>query len=198
MNPQDPSQPYEQPPVAQYRVVLPPPKLPQQLYQVPLDPEPPKRKRWPLIAALSAAALLVAGLCTWLILTNTGPHPDAVATSGGVPSAAEEADTWSVRIEFELADPDTAYSGCIGQGGYSDIGPGTPVTLKDETGTIIASNALTTGTDVGIGCQWLIFMEDVPTDREFYVAEIGDRGEISYSRDRLVDESFVMRLYLGE
>ena len=83
-------------------------------------------------------------------------------------------------------------------GRSSDWGPGTPVTLKDETGTIIASNALTTGTDLGIGCQWLIFMEDVPTDREFYVAEIGDRGEISYSRDRLVDESFVMGLYLGE
>ena len=195
MNPQDPHQP---PPAPQYRVVLPPPKLPQQLYQVPPDPEAPTQKRWPLIACLSVAALLVAGLCTWLILTNTGPDPDAAAASGGAPSAAEEADTWQIRIEFQLGDSDTAYSGCVGQGGYSDIGPGTPVTLKDETGTIIASDALTTGTDVGIGCQWLIFMEDVPTDREFYVAEVGSRGEISYSRDRLVDESFVIGLYLGE
>jgi hypothetical protein len=197
MYPQDPHQPY-QPPVPQYRVVLPPPQLPQQLFQVPPDPEPPKRKRWPLIAVLSVAGLLVAGLCTWLILTNTGPDPDAAAVSGGAPSAAEEADTWQIRIEFQLGDADSAFSGCIGQGGYSDIGPGTPVTLKDETGTIIASDALSTGTELSGGCQWLIFMEDVPTDREFYVAEVGDRGEISYSRDRLVDESFVIGLYLGE
>lgn len=187
MNPQDPYRPYT-PPAPEYRVVLPPPPLPNRLQQVPPEPVPRPRPR-PIWVVLGALAVVVVGLCSWLITTQRVPETPAAAAA----TSAQEADTWAVTIDFTFGN-----SSCEGDGGYSDIGSGTPVTLKDETGRLVGSDTLYPNTPSSGQCTWTIRMDDVPSDLEFYVAEVGSRGEISYSRDQLVSENFTIGLYLGD
>ena len=103
----------------------------------------------------------------------------------------------TLTVLFALFDPEGVAS-CVtgGSGGYDDIGPGMPIKVRNEEGTLIASGFLPdSGEDTSSGCIWTVKLE-VP-DAEQYVIEGGDRGELAYSREELEQEGWIASLTLG-
>lgn len=105
---------------------------------------------------------------------------------------------------FELNDSDTEFSSisttggtCKGTGGYSDMGPGRPVTVRDDTGKILASTTLGTGTGSSRRCVWVFTLPDVP-EVSFYAVEVGRRGEVTYSLADMKANDWTVSLTLGD
>lgn len=102
-----------------------------------------------------------------------------------------------VTVNFQLNDSGSALNGCQGSGGYSDIGTGTPVTLRNGAGDLLATASLGSGSNLGVSCVWETVLRDVPRREDFYVVEVGDRGEISQSRTELEAGDFTFDISLG-
>ncbi|MCU1614692.1 MAG: putative rane protein [Frankiales bacterium] len=141
----------------------------------PVAPAPvaPSRRK-PL---LIAAGVLVAGLATAAtLLLTSGPtmHP--------------------LTIDVALLDADSGCSG--GAGGYSDIGPGQPVTVKDENGKILASTVLPDTGGGSFGCVWTMHVV-VPDNAQQYGVEMGRRGTVTFSHDKLVADHWKAELSIG-
>ncbi|MEO3759783.1 hypothetical protein ABGB19_16035 [Mycobacterium sp. B14F4] len=75
----------------------------------------------------------------------------------------------------------TGGPGCRGTGGYSDIGPGTAVTVSDEDGTLLAKGALGAGYGEQGWCSWSFRVTDVPGGKKFYKVEASHRGEVNFT-----------------
>jgi hypothetical protein len=108
----------------------------------------------------------------------------------------------TVTVEFRLADFDTAFYDCQGTGGYDDIGPGSPVTIRNGAGEVVATSKLGEGQPSSNGrqeayCDWTTKVEDVPA-ADFYAVEIADRGEITTSAEDLAANDWVFEIALGE
>jgi predicted nucleic acid-binding Zn ribbon protein len=87
---------------------------------------------------------------------------------------------------------------CEGDGGYSDLGSGTPVRVTDAEGKLIGATTLGFGDIVSSGtCSFDFLLEDV-ADTEFYRFEVGDRGEISYPKEDLEDIGWSVFFSIGE
>jgi hypothetical protein len=86
---------------------------------------------------------------------------------------------------------------CQGTGGYSDIGPGSSVILKDETGTVIGSTFLGTGTGTSTDCTFTFSMPNVPDTAKFYVITVSHRGDISKSHAELAANGWAFYLTMG-
>jgi hypothetical protein len=74
--------------------------------------------------------------------------------------------------------------GCHASGGFSDLEPGTAVTVRDEAGNIIGNGKLDNGEQmrngiVDAGCRWN-FSLSVPK-ADFYAFEIGRREGVTKS-----------------
>jgi len=117
--------------------------------------------------------------------------------SATTPTGSAVRTPFVVTVNFLLNDARSALNGCQGSGGYSDIGPGTPVTVRNGSGDLLASESLGSGSAVGGGCQWEIVFREVPRREDFYVVEVGSRGEISKSRTELESSNFVFDISLG-
>lgn len=85
---------------------------------------------------------------------------------------------------------------CITLRGYSDIGGGTDVIVKDGAGKVIALTQLLRGTPVGLYSCRFDFEIKLPNS-EFYSFSIGDRDQITYSKADLLDRSWRLDLTLG-
>jgi hypothetical protein len=156
-------------------------------------PAPPTTSRrnvavivpWTLVGVLTVA--LAVTLFLWL-----GPS----STPG--PAAAKKPATHDISVAFTLTDADTASAGCVGQGGYSDIGAGTPVTIKNGSGDILGAGDLGEGTAAGGGeCVWSVKIPNVRLGESFYSAEVGRRGAITSSADELKSNGYAFDLSLG-
>jgi len=72
---------------------------------------------------------------------------------------------------------------CAGSGGFNDVGPGAPVTVSDEAGTLLAKSTLS-GSVGGPGwCALSFAVKDVPAGSKFYRVEVARRGDMSYTED---------------
>jgi hypothetical protein len=72
---------------------------------------------------------------------------------------------------------------CAGSAGYRDVGPGAPVTVSDEAGTLLAKSTLS-GSVGGPGwCALSFSVEDVPAGSKFYRVEVARRGDMSYTEE---------------
>jgi hypothetical protein len=130
-------------------------------YVPPLPPPlPPTRpagrpRRAPWIVAALAALVAVGG-----ILFGTGVirfhHAPATFTMTGVIEISGGGD------QITLADDGT----CSGTGGFSDMTPGTAVTVADGTGKIVATGSLGPGSQpangIGLECDLPITVDAVP------------------------------------
>lgn len=107
-----------------------------------------------------------------------GFHVLETATiSGSFTLNDEDPNPYSPAIEVDGTS-------CVGASGYSDVNPGTPVTVKNGKGEILT----TTDLDEGKGGRYMCtfgFTFDVTEGQDRYVVEVGDRGELSYSFDEL-------------
>jgi len=89
----------------------------------------------------------------------------------------------------------SSYGGtCEGDGGYSDMSPGTGVTVKNGKGEIVATTELKSGTGSSYSCK-MPFAFTVTEGEDTYVVSISHRGENSYSFDQLKFQG--VNLHLG-
>lgn len=130
-----------------------------------------------LLIGLGAAGVLILVL---LLLSNAGQ-------------------THEITGSFVVFDDDASSSDCrLGMdGGYSDIGPGTAVEVRNETGETIAAGRLGVGESIGLGCNFPIEVHDVP-DAKFYRIGVGRRGELSYSKDEIEARDWEVAFQLGD
>lgn len=82
---------------------------------------------------------------------------------------------------------------CEGAGGYSDVGPGTPVTVKNGKGETLAATMLGQGKGSFANCTFS-FTFPVTEGEDRYVVSVGHRGEFSYSFGQLQARGIEMRL----
>lgn len=157
--------------------------------QTPVAPPPPvvgpQRNLAPILAAVVVIAAVAAGAYYLFTQGTIGGHEVAgtfelTGSSGG------------------FSDPIAVTgSSCEGDGGYSDIGPGTPVTVKNEKGEILDSSVLGTGTGTRSRCTFEFTLK-VPDTAKFYTFEVGRRGELSYSRAELEAQGWEVGFNLGD
>ncbi|WP_123025773.1 DUF732 domain-containing protein [Mycolicibacterium stellerae] len=84
---------------------------------------------------------------------------------------------------------------CHGVHGYSDIGSGTQVMVKNGKGEILASTSLGEGHGDEINCRFA-FSFPITEGQDRYVVSVGRRGEFSYSFEQLRRGS--VEIHLGE
>jgi hypothetical protein len=143
------------------------------LSQQPIQTVPPQapsmrrgsRTPW-IISGVSVAVAIVAvlyglGVVHWP--TSTA-HPFNISGSITIQGSA-------------LTDyVDDDQGGCQGTGGYSDMTPGTAVTVADSSGRVVATGSLGEGTDQGGACELSIGVPGVPAGLSEYVVTVSHRG----------------------
>jgi hypothetical protein len=85
---------------------------------------------------------------------------------------------------------------CMGLGGYEDIRPGTRITVKDQSGTIVAVTELAPDplSEDFDECSFQ-FVAEVP-EAEFYTISMRRRGDITFSFDELEQADWSVELSL--
>jgi hypothetical protein len=145
-----------------------------------------KKKAAKRIKALAKAGLILGFFGLVFAIALFGPA-STQTLSGSIKVTDTDENNSSVFV----------YDGfCITLRGYSDIGGGTDVIVKDGAGKVIALTQLLRGTPVGLYSCRFDFEVKLPSS-EFYSFSIGDRDEITYSKAELVDRSWRLDLTLG-
>jgi hypothetical protein len=88
---------------------------------------------------------------------------------------------------------------CVTEGGYSDVGPGTSVTVEDETGRVVGVGTLGEGRlDYGSEavCVFPFTVVGVPR-AAFYTVSVGRRGGLAFSFEDLSSQGWFAGLTLG-
>ena len=92
-------------------------------------------------------------------------------------------------------------SNCSGTGGYSDLTAGGAVTVKNESGTVIATGSLDDGvsdaTYPTVVCHFSFTIASVP-DAKFYSIEVTHRGALTYSQDHLNSDGWKVDASIGD
>jgi hypothetical protein len=146
---------------------------------------------------LPALALLLAAC--------SPPAASEPSTSSAVVPSAAAAHTIEGLFTLYQDDPVEKSSGgaeryCRGTGGYEDIVSGLEVVVRDQSGDIIAADELRyepKGTQTATRCEFVFTVEDVP-DAPFYSVEVGNRGEVTYSRDDLAEADWTVDVQVGQ
>jgi hypothetical protein len=145
----------------------------------PAEPAPARDKRTRTSLLVVAFFVLVVAVAGTLVFTL-------------------QASRQPLTIEYGLLDTDGGSDCSGGDGGYSDIAPGMPVTVADEKGTILASTTIPeTGEDLGFGCIWTLRVA-VPDDAAQYSIEGGRRGAVTYSHQELQAQHWQVSLGIGD
>ncbi|WP_197380481.1 DUF732 domain-containing protein [Mycolicibacterium mengxianglii] len=84
-------------------------------------------------------------------------------------------------------------SSCVGAGGYSDIGPGTQVTVKNGQGDVLATTELEPGTGGRFLCTFP-FSFEVTEGEDRYIISVSRRGDMSYTFGELKSNGVVLTL----
>ena len=166
-----------------------------------LVPKPKRRGRkialWLALVALVVAA---AGGIGYLTSSQTDSDDlDGAKGATGGDSTATSIAKGTITGSLTLIDSQTASNGCDGEGGYSDIGGGMNITLKNETGTILATSTMSPGRrDQSVSCVYDFTFTNVPRAK-FYVVTMGSgrRGDLTYSHEELVAKGNRVTIVLG-
>ena len=131
--------------------------------------------------------IVILAATAWATL---GPGAEPVHTITGEMALRD-----SDRFDYDVGDS------CSGSGGYSDIAQGAPVTVKNQSGTVIGSGSLGPGTIEGDttavrACVFPFQVDDV-SDAEFFQVEISRRGVLSYSKADMEANGWTLHFSLG-
>ena len=153
----------------------------------PPPPPPPHRSRTPLLLAVGGVVLIALVVGVVLALKSGG---------GGGGSGSDR----TLTIDYTVEDPDNGVD-CSsgGTGNLADIQPGMPVRVTDENGTVVASTTLPdTGASVGsgAGCTWSMDVS-VPDGVTQYGVEVGSRGTVTFSHEKLDSAGWTASVSLG-
>jgi hypothetical protein len=133
------------------------------------------------------------------------PTPETFSLNGGVILSGDtKSYTW---------DPGKP---CSGSGGYSDLRGGSGVVVKDGQGIVIAKGSLGSGVGVaerqdcgapgehplcdpmgGRVCKFSFTVEAIPRS-EFYVVDMGKRGQFTYSFDEIQSQGWGVEYMIGD
>jgi len=120
--------------------------------------------------------------------------------AAALPASADDGHT--VKGYLSLQDS-AAFMGkaCEGIGGYSDLGHGTPVVIRDGDGQIIGSGHFAAGRGAGGGkpgvlsapsaCVFAFTVKHVP-DTDTYLLEVSHRGRVVYTHRELEANNWQM------
>jgi hypothetical protein len=168
-----------------------------------------RQSRKPLVIVVVMALVAVALLGT-LVLGGRGDKQTIVGTT-----------------RLTSFDDDIGGSGledCHGTGGYDDFDQGTDVKIRNEDGKLIGTGTLRNGTKTEIAEQLLInpteddtsademielldefedytcilLFEAEVDDAKIYSVEVGNRGELTYSKDELEEHNWYVASTLGD
>jgi hypothetical protein len=149
---------------------------------------------------MSNTKRLTAALAATIVLAGcAGNQPKPAETP------TEFKITGTVTVDAGDASDGTMGGDCLTEGGYSDIATGAQVTVKDETGKVIALGSLEAGrtSDVqtlpkfnpetaiiedvpqATKCVFGFTVPSVPEGESFYSIEVAHRGELRYDRSNL-------------
>lgn len=151
-------------------------------------------------------AIVVSAVFAVFVVVGIGI---ALGGRGNQPKSAETPAAFKVTgtVAVEAGDGSEGTDGgdCVTDGGYADIASGTQVTIKDESGKVIALGSLDPGhtsevltlpafnSDTGIiedrpqatKCVFGFSVPNVPEGESFYSIEVAHRGELRYNRSDL-------------
>jgi len=149
------------------------------------------RLPWVLVGSVVALALIV------LIVLQPWKNRSSANNNTSAQTASSSLDTVTIYGQFYLFDE--GMRDCNPSAGYSDVGSGTPVTLRDESGTVIGSGTLGMGRQPNTGsCVWGYSLTTVPTNVEYYTLTVGRRGDITYSRSEMISKEWKLQTSLGD
>lgn len=137
-------------------------------------------------------------------LTRVGMHPDAFRpkprsrrmiwlvaglalaglVAGGVYLLLRPA-SFDLHGSLQLRDRETIRSGCLGQGGYSDIRVNVQVVVTDASGKTVGIGQVEKSENKGLFCDYAFVVQDVPAGLGFYGVEVSTRGRVQYSEEQL-------------
>ncbi|OLE27960.1 MAG: hypothetical protein AUG44_08710 [Actinobacteria bacterium 13_1_20CM_3_71_11] len=145
----------------------------------------PRRPRWIWIVPLIGALTIGATLGIVFALTgggNTPAPPPAVKMfmmSGSI----------TIKSDGRGITSDSGGT-CYGRGGYSDLAPGTAVTVADPQGHIIATGSLRPGKllTVTTGCQLSFLVGPLPQGLASYSVTVSHRGTQVIQPEEAQDE----------
>jgi hypothetical protein len=86
---------------------------------------------------------------------------------------------------------------CQSSGGGEDIGPGTSVTIRNESGSNIGTGSLGAGVGASGGCAYPFAINGVP-DAKFYRVEVSHGGEAEYSLAEMESNGWTVIVSLGD
>jgi hypothetical protein len=161
----------------------------------PWAPTPEQKPSWlrrhlaVLIPSVLATVLAVA--LAVVLIEPFGSEEDSAASA-----------TYDIGVTFVLYDYKAFYADCSrGGGGYSDIGPGTQVTIRNGSGDTLGIGSLGAGIPARgqpmANCTYRATITDVAAGENFYAVEVGSRGEISQSEAELKANGFSFEVSLG-
>lgn len=153
---------------------------------------------------------VTAGLLLLTLAACSAPSspPDTHTLRGSVSLSASGATLGDYLRSIEGAGNSDGV--CRGAGGYEDLGEGTQVVVRNESGEVIATGALgagslplsednspTTTSYDWSPCTFPIEVTDVP-DAEFYTVEVSHRGGLTYSAAELEGLDWQPQLTIGD
>lgn len=136
--------------------------------------QPSTRRRRALFIALAAASLLVViGLVGYFALSPASePQVQPFNLAGSLKLSSDAVKT---------SDLPAGYS-CVGAREFGDVGPNAPITVENESGTLLAKGAISAGYKDGEdGCVLRFRITNVPAGARFYRIHVGQHPEMSYT-----------------
>jgi hypothetical protein len=154
---------------------------PRELRPFVLDRRSDRRVLLPLVAFVVALGLVLGG-AGFAAVSHAGVVGDPGMTVVGT---------------VDLVDLGTATRDCVGTGDYADIAAGTPVTLTDESGAVLATTTLERPTAFGdAGCIYPFTLAHVPTSYDKYVVVLPHGEKTLASRIALEANDWTFHLSL--
>jgi hypothetical protein len=140
----------------------------------PAVPEPPahRRRRAPWIAAAAAALMVVVALVGYFALAPASEPPAQPFNLAGSLKLTNDA--------VKTSGLPAGY-GCAGAREFGDVGPNAPITVENESGTLLAKGAISAGYKEDDGCVLRFRVADVPAGAQFYRVHVGQHPEMSYT-----------------
>jgi len=143
------------------------------------------RRVFVFLALAVAVGIVIAGGAFYVFQTG------ALSPKHTITGTLELVDT-----STDFPSIDVSGSTCHGKSGYSDIAPGMPVTVKDESGKLLGATTLLFGTGSTTHCDFDFTIDGVG-DASIYSVEGGRRGAISYTKAQLEANGWTVGLSIG-
>lgn len=139
-------------------------------------PDPPaRRSRSRLVAIATGVAAVVAAIAVVAYLalqpTEAPPSGEPFTLAGTLKVVGDNVKTVGLPAGYK----------CAGAKEFGDIAPDAPITIEDESGTLLAKGAFEGSTSGPDGCRMEFQVGDVPSGARFYRVQVGEGHERNFT-----------------